>query len=70
MKEDIGKKFFDDKELRDLLKRRNNSILAHGTEPIDKETASKLLNKVEEYVKTVIKDYDNFIIYSAYPKFE
>lgn len=45
-KEDIiGKKFIEDKEIGNLLSKRNYSILAHGLEPLNKEAYQKLLSK-------------------------
>jgi len=41
----VGKKFIEDKELGGLLSKRNCSILAHGLEPLTRETYQKLLGK-------------------------
>lgn len=39
-----------------LLSRRNESILAHGLTPVDKETAEQFLKKIDEFVKTELKE--------------
>jgi CRISPR-associated protein (TIGR02710 family) len=58
----MGKKFFDDQELKNLRSKRNFSILAHGLEPVKKEDAEKMFQKVKkEYAKTVIEDFDDKI---------
>jgi CRISPR-associated protein (TIGR02710 family) len=41
----------DDNVLRDLLQKRNNSILAHGLEPIEEGSAKRFLDYVDEMVK-------------------
>lgn len=38
-------------ELGELLQRRNNSLLGHGTTPLDQQTAERLLDKSREYLK-------------------
>lgn len=40
----------EDKLLRDLLQKRNNSILAHGLEPIEGQSAIRFLEYVDEMV--------------------
>lgn len=39
-----------------FLSRRNKSILAHGLTPVDKETAEQFLKKIDEFVKTELKE--------------
>lgn len=41
----------DDNVLRDLLQKRNNSILAHGLDPIEESSAKRFLDYVDEMVK-------------------
>ncbi|GEM_PF-600069 len=57
--EELGKDFFADNALRDLLKKRNESILAHGTNPMSKHSALELLKKAEEFTMKVIGDYES-----------
>lgn len=56
--DDLGKKFFEDKKLQDLLSKRNFSILAHGNKPVMKETFDDLLEKINSYCNLVIKDIE------------
>ena len=44
----------DDNVLRDLLQKRNSSILAHGLEPIGKSSAIRFL----EYVDTMVDEFE------------
>jgi CRISPR-associated protein (Cas_Cas02710). len=57
--QELGKDFFADNALRDLLKNRNESILAHGRNPMSKDNVLKLLKKAEEFTMKVIKDYES-----------
>jgi len=45
----LGEKFSSDKKVQQLLTRRNSSILAHGIEPMDRESTKGLQSKVMEY---------------------
>jgi len=48
---EVGKKFFQkEKRIKAILEKRNNSILAHGDIPIDKETYEKLLETVLDFI--------------------
>ena len=44
--EELGKNFFNDYELRNLLEKRNNSILAHGFSPVSEEDCLNLKGKI------------------------
>lgn len=46
-----GDQAADEMVLRDLLQQRNNSILAHGLEPIGKKAAERFLRYVDEVVE-------------------
>lgn len=61
-------KFLDNK-ITDLLNRRNISILAHGLEPISKETVFKLEELVMEYAYELYPDLDTYKEMSRFPKF-
>ncbi len=54
--DDVGKRFIADKEFRGLLSKRNNSILAHGLEPLDKEVYERLLGKTLDIADYFIPD--------------
>ena len=53
--DELGKKFAQDNELKNLLAKRNNSILAHGLNPVNEETYLKLYQKVIQYASTIIE---------------
>jgi hypothetical protein len=40
----------------DLLKKRNNSIMAHGFEPVEEGLSKKLLSKIEGLLMNTIGD--------------
>jgi len=60
--EEIGKKFRDDNKLKDLLKRRNYSILAHGLESIKKEEYEELLKKTIEFALEAYPEVDSLMV--------
>ncbi|MGB9622936.1 MAG: TIGR02710 family CRISPR-associated CARF protein, partial [Candidatus Bathyarchaeia archaeon] len=51
---EIGRKYAHDDKLKDLLSKRNMSILAHGLQSVDKQTYTQLHNKVVEYAKMAV----------------
>lgn len=46
-----GEEFAEDNTYRDLLQKRNHSILAHGLEPIGEAAARRFLEYVDSYVE-------------------
>lgn len=52
----LGTKYIQDKNLQELLSKRNTSILAHGLTPIDKKTWLKLYEKTLEYAEVAIQN--------------
>ena len=52
----LGIKFIQDKKLKDLLSKRNKSILAHNLKPVDRKTYQELRRKTEEYASLTIKN--------------
>lgn len=52
----LGKRFLEDTKMQGLLSRRNQSILAHGINPINKEIYISLLKKTTEYAKETIEN--------------
>ena len=57
LEEGLGKRFLEDENLsKKLLGLRNNSILAHGFNPISENTYREMLGHVE----ALIKSHDNF----------
>lgn len=60
--------YFENKNIRELLSKRNNSILAHGLEPIDRKSAVKLFSEIERIVREMIKDYKDLKDKGSFPK--
>jgi CRISPR-associated protein (TIGR02710 family) len=57
-----------DSRLRTLLQRRNNSILAHGVDPVDREAAEDLLGILEGYARNEIALWDRLIGAATFPR--
>lgn len=56
--DELGVKFKEDKTLNALLNKRNNSILAHGIEPISADSCKSLGNLVMDYCRKFITEFD------------
>ncbi|MBC7128912.1 MAG: TIGR02710 family CRISPR-associated protein [Thermoplasmatales archaeon] len=67
LNDEVGK-VAEDKELKDLLKKRNFSILAHGVEPVSREGAYKLFNKAKEIAEKVLENLNEYMEISKFPK--
>ena len=67
---DLGKKFEEDKQLFDLLSKRNKSILAHGVESVEKKTAEKLLKKVQNFAEETFPEVKKLMKKAEFPKLE
>lgn len=65
--DDLGKRFSDDKKLKDMLAKRNFSILANGLSQIKKEDAEKMFEVIKEYVGEVVDDLDGMMKKSEFP---
>ena len=68
--DELGEKYFEDEELRNLLSKRNTSILAHGLTPIAQKTYKKLHEKTIEYAKITIKNLDSLIEVAKFIKWK
>ena len=66
--DEMGKRFFEDNLMQELLSKRNNSILAHGLEPVSREDAEKMFEVVRGYVEEVVPDARILMEKSAFPK--
>ena len=69
-KDRIGEKYLKDKKIQDLLSRRNQSILAHGTKPINRKIFKNLLKKTNEYANETIKNIKQLIEDSRFIKWK
>lgn len=66
----LAKQFLDDKKVDNVLSSRNNSILAHGLNPANKEDTIGLFYKLIEYAREVFPELDKYIDYATFPQFE
>ncbi len=67
LKDEIGN-IMNDNELKDLLKKRNLSILAHGIQPVTREDAEKMYKKTLEISSTIIDNFEVLMKESTFPK--
>jgi CRISPR-associated protein (TIGR02710 family) len=64
----LGKKFAQDKKLKDLLSKRNTSILAHNLKPVTQQTYTQLHQKTIEYATMAIKNLKQLLKDSTFIK--
>jgi len=62
----LGTKFTNDNKLRNLLKRRNSSILAHGIKPVDKDVYRELSEKVLQFASLILTNLDTLLSQSTF----
>lgn len=67
---EIGDKYLNDNDLRNNVKMRNESILAHGLNSITMESAEKLYKQVFEYAKETCPHLKEYMNLSEFPKFK
>ena len=65
-RDNLGSKFIKDNKLRDALKRRNESILAHGLQPVSGVDYEKLLSVAMDFAMATIKDLDKLLSESCF----
>jgi CRISPR-associated protein (TIGR02710 family) len=68
-KDTLGKKFMQDEKLKDLLNKRNTSILAHNIKPVDQKTYTELYQKTIEYATITIRNLNQLLTDSTFIKF-
>jgi CRISPR-associated protein (TIGR02710 family) len=66
--DEVGKHFLEDKRIKDLLQKRNNSILAHGLIPVKREDAERMFERMKDYVELVVEDARGLMEKSVFPK--
>jgi len=54
MGDKLGQKYEEDGQLKNMLSKRNTSILAHGLEPVNKQTYQQLYIKTLEYAEDTV----------------
>jgi len=68
LKDAMGMKFREDKEIRKILGLRNNSILAHGFHPVNQKGYEHCLNLVLEYVSMVASNVEELERKARFPE--
>ena len=66
---DYATQYLEDKKIKTNISSRNNSILAHGLDAIDKDLAVTLYNQVFAYAKMVFPEIGTYYKMSKFPKF-
>lgn len=66
----IGIRFAQDNKLKNVLSKRNTSILAHNLKPIDKQTYTELHKKTLEYAKLTMKSLNQLLEDSTFIKWK
>jgi CRISPR-associated protein (TIGR02710 family) len=69
--DDLGLYFADNRnKINNLTIKRNNSILAHGLESLDKEDFDQFEELVENLARKLDKDMDKFLMQTKFAKFD
>ena len=69
--DDLGLYFAGNRnKINNLTIKRNNSILAHGLESLDKEDFDQFEELVENLARKLDKDMDKFIMQTKFAKFD
>lgn len=67
---EIGVKFVADSKLRDLLSRRNSSILAHALQPVGREVYQELWSKVLNYATIAVANLEQLLSDSLFVQWQ
>ncbi len=67
--DDFADDYLNDKHFKNLVNNRNNSILAHGLNPISEDNAVDLYGKVLNYARDLDHTIDKYMDLSKFPKF-
>lgn len=62
--------YLEDKRLKGMLSKRNDSLLAHGLNPINKEDAENLFESVLKYSIGVFPEIEKYMEMAKFPKFK
>lgn len=65
----LARDYFADRKLDNAKDRRNNSILAHGLEPLDEEAAEDFYNRVLSYSKKSCPNIEKYMKLAKFPRF-
>jgi len=66
----LGQKYLEDRKLKNLLLKRNASILAHGQTPVTKRTYIQLHKKTIEYAEATVKNLRQLMENSRFIKWK
>jgi CRISPR-associated protein (TIGR02710 family) len=66
----LGQRYKNDRKLKDLLSKRNMSILAHGQTPMTRQVYMQLHKKTLEYAENIIKNLRQLIENSRFIKIQ
>lgn len=62
--------YLEDKRLKSMVNKRNDSLLAHGLNPINKEDAENLFESVLKYSIGVFPEIEKYMEMAKFPKFK
>lgn len=62
--------YLEDKRLKSMVSKRNDSLLAHGLNPINKEDAENLFESVLKYSIGVFPEIEKYMEMAKFPKFK
>lgn len=65
-----AKDYLADKSLKNMVNKRNDSLLAHGLNPISKEDAENLFESVLKYSIGVFPEIEKYMEMAKFPKFK
>lgn len=66
---EFATEYLNDDDIKENIKLRNSSILAHGLKPVDKQKAEELYSQVLDYAKKAFSDVEKFMEMAEFPKF-
>lgn len=62
--------YLEDKRLKSMVNKRNDSLLAHGLNPINREDAENLFESVLKYSIAVFPEIEKYMEMAKFPKFK
>lgn len=65
-----AKDYLEDNKLKDMVSKRNDSLLAHGLNPISKDDAVNLFGGVLKYAIGVFPEIEKYMEMAKFPKFK
>lgn len=65
-----AKDYLEDNKLKDMVSKRNDSLLAHGLNPISKDDAVNLFEGVLKYAIGVFPEIEKYMEMAKFPKFK